>query len=225
MFHMFGSTFASLLNVHKMAWHYSEASHGKGAPDGIGVVKRTADAIVAKGEDIPDFSTLVNKLKEANSLIEIIPIKEGRILDFDQCIPHDVVPFKGTTKIHEITWIKGKDSMQARRLSCTICQFDVTCCHYKLGEIPLLHMRRKPPIRHKSIYKEVYTSSSDEEEEEKTTSNPSFKTPKMNDFVVVKCLGKKSTQHFVAVIDEIINNEEYRVFFLKKNRNYKVQLA
>ncbi|XP_022191085.2 uncharacterized protein LOC111049348 [Nilaparvata lugens] len=129
--------------------------------------------------------------------------------------------------------------MQARRLSCTICQFDVTCCHYKLGEIPLLHMRQKPsnsleiaegnsstkeddwklvkpPIWHKSIYKEVYTSSSDEEEEEKTTSNPSFKTPKMNDFVVVKCLGKKSTQHFVAVIDEIINNEEYRVFFLKK---------
>lgn len=37
------------------SWNYFEASHGKGAPDGVGVaLKRAADMILAKGYDIPD---------------------------------------------------------------------------------------------------------------------------------------------------------------------------
>lgn len=37
----------------KVTWNYSEAGHGKGAPDGVGaVVKRTADRIVNFGQDV-----------------------------------------------------------------------------------------------------------------------------------------------------------------------------
>jgi hypothetical protein len=39
-------------------WNFFEAGHGKGAPDGIGAaLKRTADAIVSKGIDIPNATS------------------------------------------------------------------------------------------------------------------------------------------------------------------------
>lgn len=41
------------------SWNYSEAGHGKGAPDGFGAVcKRTADRIVALGEHLVDIKKL-----------------------------------------------------------------------------------------------------------------------------------------------------------------------
>lgn len=39
-------------------WNFFEASHGKGAPDGVGgVLKRLADQLVSQGHDIPDATT------------------------------------------------------------------------------------------------------------------------------------------------------------------------
>ena len=46
-------------------WNFSEAGHGKGAPDGIGAtLKRTADQIVAHGTDIPNAIALYEQLKK-----------------------------------------------------------------------------------------------------------------------------------------------------------------
>ncbi len=40
-------------------WNFFEASHGKGAPDGVGgALKRRADCLVSKGTDIPDAAAL-----------------------------------------------------------------------------------------------------------------------------------------------------------------------
>ncbi|OWR42782.1 hypothetical protein KGM_211517 [Danaus plexippus plexippus] len=39
--------------ISRITWNYTEAGHGKGAPDGVGaVLKRTADKMVSYGRDI-----------------------------------------------------------------------------------------------------------------------------------------------------------------------------
>ena len=52
----------------EITWNFFEASHGKGAPDGVGgALKRSADQIVAHGGDIPDAQSLYNKLKSLDT--------------------------------------------------------------------------------------------------------------------------------------------------------------
>lgn len=64
MFVMAAKLFTKLANAKSLYWHYLEAGHGKGAPDGVGgCIKRTADNIVARGIDIPDLNTLMEQLK------------------------------------------------------------------------------------------------------------------------------------------------------------------
>lgn len=49
---------------HDTSWNLFEASHGKGAPDGVGgTLKRSADSLVSLEEDIPDAEALFNELK------------------------------------------------------------------------------------------------------------------------------------------------------------------
>ncbi|KAJ8891202.1 hypothetical protein PR048_010717, partial [Dryococelus australis] len=98
MFQIFGS-FLSWLYAKEMFWHYLESGHGKCAPDGIGgSVKRTADAIVAKDEDIPDFPTLVTKLQENLKSITVIPVEESAIMKIKSIIPRNAEVVTGTTK-------------------------------------------------------------------------------------------------------------------------------
>lgn len=48
-----------------ITWNFTEASHGKGAPDGVrGALKNLADRIVARGTDIPDMRALITNLKQ-----------------------------------------------------------------------------------------------------------------------------------------------------------------
>ncbi|GBO37998.1 hypothetical protein AVEN_75210-1 [Araneus ventricosus] len=42
--------------IKELAWNYTEAGRGKGAPYGVGgVIKRSADRLVAQGKDIENF--------------------------------------------------------------------------------------------------------------------------------------------------------------------------
>lgn len=156
MFQIFGSTLSTWLESERMAWHYSESSHGKGAPDGIGgAIKRAADAIIAKGEDVPDFETLVSKLQGSGSSINIIPIEAKRISELNKEFENikQAETFKGTLRLHQVTWTKGKKVMQARRLSCTDCNFEKKCVHYNIGEIPLLQPASPNCILFSYVYK------------------------------------------------------------------------
>nr|CAH7731989.1 unnamed protein product [Callosobruchus chinensis] len=64
MFHLACSYLANLLDVKTMTWHFSEAGHGKGAPDGVGgCLKRNADAIVGRGKDLSNLDVLAAELK------------------------------------------------------------------------------------------------------------------------------------------------------------------
>jgi len=53
-----------MLNNYQLAtWNFFEASHGKGAADGVVTVFRcTADRLVTQGVDIPDAKTLYENL-------------------------------------------------------------------------------------------------------------------------------------------------------------------
>lgn len=139
MFQIFGNQLANLCKTDYMVWHYSESSHGKGAPDGVGgAVKRMADSIVAKGIDIPDVDTLYLQLKENSTAIKIILIPERRISELDEGINKKLEAFKGTNKIHQLSWCKESSNIQARRLSCNDCPYNETCAHYDLGSIKII---------------------------------------------------------------------------------------
>jgi hypothetical protein len=46
-------------------WNYVEVGHGKGAPDGVGgALKRSADAAVAMGTDVPDAVSFCRRLAD-----------------------------------------------------------------------------------------------------------------------------------------------------------------
>jgi len=50
-------------------WNYFEAGHGKGAPDGVGgALKRSADAVVSSGADVPDASNFYGLLADKTSI-------------------------------------------------------------------------------------------------------------------------------------------------------------
>lgn len=42
-------------------WNFSEAGHGKGAPDGVGVtLKRTCDRVVANNQDVANLTNFLS---------------------------------------------------------------------------------------------------------------------------------------------------------------------
>lgn len=140
MFHLIGKFIAPTLNVTEAVhWHYSEAGHGKGAPDGIGgCVKRTADRLVATGTDIPNFQTLYEKVKKEICGVKILTVNESELETIEnEHLPKFIPAFKGTMRVHEVIWNKGFSSLQMRRLSCLQCPRTKSCPHYGLGTIQL----------------------------------------------------------------------------------------
>lgn len=97
-----------------------------------------AESIVAKGIIIPDVNTLYLQLKENSTTIKIILIPERRISELDEGINKKLEAFKGTNKIHQLSWCKENSNIQARRLSCNDCPYNETCAHYDLGSIKII---------------------------------------------------------------------------------------
>lgn len=87
------------------------------------------------GALIPNYEALVSALTAASSKVEILTVKESAIKNIDQLVPKkaDLVTFKGTMKIHQISWSAKFTHLQARRLTCTECQ--PICDHYTIGSI------------------------------------------------------------------------------------------
>lgn len=63
-----------------ISWNFFEASHGKGAPDGIGgTLKRSADRLVRLGEDIPNAEVLFQKLNMQESSVQLFYVSERSV--------------------------------------------------------------------------------------------------------------------------------------------------
>jgi hypothetical protein len=81
-----------------------EASHGKGAADGVGAsVKQQADrAVNVRGNDITCAREMIESIKEAGTSVEIFQIKEAEVEKMEQDIPKKLKSVPDTMKIHQV---------------------------------------------------------------------------------------------------------------------------
>lgn len=115
----------SVLNWHypslrTVEWNYSESGHGKGAPDGVGgVLKRTADQLVARGVDITSMDSLLQCLKKNVPGVYIETVSEAGMFEKELLIPKDLKEFTGTMGVHQVLWNANTSrKMTMRELSC-----------------------------------------------------------------------------------------------------------
>ncbi|KAK1879819.1 Enolase [Dissostichus eleginoides] len=121
----------------EITWNFFQASHGKGAPDGVGgVLKRSADRIVAHRGDIPDAQSLYDKLKSLDTSVELFFVPERDIESKTQ-VPA-IAAVKGTLRIHQaISLTPGQ--MKYRDISC-LCKREegvLDCPCFNLQEVTL----------------------------------------------------------------------------------------
>ncbi|XP_042261532.1 uncharacterized protein LOC121893595 isoform X2 [Thunnus maccoyii] len=121
------STLPFMHGIEAVTWNFSEKSHGKGAPDGIGgSLERKADAFVQQGGDIQNPEELFSFLEKSNSDIKLYWVAEEDIARVDEAVPTALPIVKGTLGIHQvITDTPGKISH--RELSCFCKRFGLTC--------------------------------------------------------------------------------------------------
>nr|XP_046230013.1 uncharacterized protein LOC124051031 [Scatophagus argus] len=99
-------------------WNFFEASHGKGAPDGVGgTLKRTADKLVTNGRDIPDARELYKVLKENTSTIKLFYIENEAVEQAVERMPGQIPPVPSTMRTHQVvTFTPGE--IFYREVSC-----------------------------------------------------------------------------------------------------------
>ncbi|KAI4829768.1 hypothetical protein KUCAC02_001438 [Chaenocephalus aceratus] len=100
------STVPFMQGFEKVTWNFTEASHGKGAPDGVGgALKNLADRIVSYGTSIPDANTLFEQLK-LNSSVRLFKITEEDINKSAELVPPALKAVLGTMRIHQVSQFK-----------------------------------------------------------------------------------------------------------------------
>lgn len=120
------------LGFEAATWNFWEASHGKGAPDGIGgAIKRTADKLVANGQDINSATELYNSLVATGSTIKLFLVDCKEVLDVMAHIPKSIPVVVGTMRVHQII-TKSKHCMSYRDVSCFCCYPNLVCSCYSL---------------------------------------------------------------------------------------------
>lgn len=112
-------------------WNFSEASHGKGAPDGVGAaIKRVADGIVSKGEDITNADILFEKL-QGKTTVRLFFIPEEKIVTIEKkkSTQKSLIPIKGIMKIGQVI-LDSTSTLKSRPLSCFCKKLPTVCsCH------------------------------------------------------------------------------------------------
>jgi len=85
-------------------WNFFEASHGKGAADGVGgVLKRTADRLVKQGADLPSAFAVFEHLVEVTN-VELYFVNENVVSDAVNALNQvgDLPIIPGTMNFHQI---------------------------------------------------------------------------------------------------------------------------
>lgn len=113
------STVPFLSGFTKVTWNYSEKSHGKGAPDGIGgAIKREADRFVQRGGELQTPQQLYEMLNtRLGSSITHYWVNRESIEKCDELIPDNLEAVKGTFKIHQV-WSTQPSQITHRTVSC-----------------------------------------------------------------------------------------------------------
>ncbi|XP_069109425.1 uncharacterized protein [Argopecten irradians] len=81
-------------------WNFTEAGHGKGAPDGIGgLIKRTADKAVSFSHDICDANDMFRELQNSNIAVQIYLINDVDIENLSSELPQTLKSASDTMKL------------------------------------------------------------------------------------------------------------------------------
>ena len=100
------------------SWNFLEAGHGKGAPDGFGgCLKRAADCILAKGQDLPTPFDVYTALRTAcpGILLCYVP---ASVTEQHGDLPSTLRPVRGTMALHQVVTTQPCQ-MIYRDVSCT----------------------------------------------------------------------------------------------------------
>ena len=125
------------MGFRKVIWNFLETSHGKGAADGIGgVLKRTADRLIATGIDIPDAGTLIKVLKPQTSVM-LFEVACEDITKVDSIVKDmKIRQVPGTLKIHQL-FTDRPGILSHRKISC-YCAKPYFCQCYAHATVQLV---------------------------------------------------------------------------------------
>ncbi|KAJ8385517.1 hypothetical protein AAFF_G00185530 [Aldrovandia affinis] len=99
-------------------WNFFEASHGKGAPDGVGgLLKRTADRLVSHGKDIPNAELFFNALVDAQTSVKLFYISEDNVDEATKNMPERLPVVPSTMRIHQVVTVTP-GQISYRDVSC-----------------------------------------------------------------------------------------------------------
>lgn len=163
--------------IKRITYNYSEAGHGKGAPDGVGAdLKRTADAAVAVGNDVNSLEKLLQVFIDRNGKVRVSSVTEESIKSIEAVLPSEIDGFPGTMKVHQYKWSKETGIIYFNSLSCNDCSTDQPCSHYHLGKLKYNSHKRRSTKAKKAV-------APLKKQNKKVTSAPSRKSTR-------KMLGK-----------------------------------
>lgn len=137
MFYFFSKLEEELPSIQSATWNYSESGHGKGDPDGVGgVLKRTADRIVAQGADVSNFERLICVLKKHCEGVTLFIVTKEQIAMHEKRVSGlKLTPFRGTFNVHQVGYTRSTPEMLSfRRLSCFKCNATSESCEYRIGD-------------------------------------------------------------------------------------------
>ncbi|CAH0404768.1 unnamed protein product [Chilo suppressalis] len=137
MFYIISQLSSHHSSITRITWNYSEAGHGKGAPDGIGAtVKRLADQWVHFGSDVGNFEQFYKIIESRLENVIIKKVSEEEIIQREKLIPEQLKPFRGTLSVHQVLWDLFTPKITMRSMSCFLCDVGEICNHGKhLGYI------------------------------------------------------------------------------------------
>lgn len=116
--------------------NFSEAGHGKGAPDGVGgCVKNVADDACAHGTDVNNLEAFIGVMNQHLKNIFFVEVKKECICEVEKSIPTTLEAFVGTIQVHQLTWAKqNRDVVCFNTLSCFSCPPGSICTHFSIGK-------------------------------------------------------------------------------------------
>ncbi|WAR07948.1 hypothetical protein MAR_017906, partial [Mya arenaria] len=131
------------LGFQRGTWNFLEASHGKGAADGIGAaVKQHADrAVNTRSEDITNAEDMIRALKMTNTSVELFEVKDEAVERIEKELPKQLKVVPNTMKIHqnniyyvvflhyEQVMVKERGEVLSRVLSCFCSRPNICSCY------------------------------------------------------------------------------------------------
>ncbi|CAC5372831.1 unnamed protein product [Mytilus coruscus] len=111
------------------------AGHSKGAADGIGAaVKRTADRVIANGQDVTDAKSFRQVLNDSNTSVQLFLVEDEDVDAMNKLIPDSLKPIPQTMKIHQVFCQEQHNLIvQSRHVSC-FCKKPEPCDCFGVSE-------------------------------------------------------------------------------------------